>query len=154
MGALFDRYLIVDWSGASVPTTGKDSIWIALHDGEQMVRLENPPTRLAAMEIIRGACADAVDAGSRLFAGFDFAFGWPKRSFQTLCPPSQDLFARSNLPPNPEPGNKSEDDGVCAWKQLWRFLDEHIEDDDDNANNAFELAGRLNQDHAPFWGHP
>ena len=31
---LFDRYAIVDWSAANTPTTGKDSIWIALAERE------------------------------------------------------------------------------------------------------------------------
>jgi len=30
MKPLFDSYLMVDWSGATRPTTGADSIWLHL----------------------------------------------------------------------------------------------------------------------------
>jgi len=49
--SLFDGYLMVDWSAAGTPRTGKDSIWIAfLADGE--LRLENPSMRVTAEALI------------------------------------------------------------------------------------------------------
>ncbi|MEL6919491.1 MAG: precorrin-8X methylmutase [Pseudomonadota bacterium] len=134
MGALIDRYLIVDWSAANTPKTGKDSIWFALHDGTQVVRLENPRTRVAAMESIKSICRETISSGDRLLAGFDFAFGWPEGATASLLSPQSQ--------------------GYAAWQHLWRFLAENIEDHENNNNNAFELAGRLNQNGAPFWGHP
>ncbi len=30
---MFDTFVIVDWSAATVPRTGRDSIWICWHAG-------------------------------------------------------------------------------------------------------------------------
>ena len=56
---MFDTFVMVDWSAATVPRTGRDSIWICWHakDGE---RLENPPTRHAAKSILGDWLATAV----------------------------------------------------------------------------------------------
>ena len=41
---MFDTFAMVDWSAATVPRTGRDSIWICWHekDGD---RFKNPSTR-------------------------------------------------------------------------------------------------------------
>jgi len=44
MPAVFDHYVIVDWSAAARPKTGRDSIWIC-HRGPHGEICENPPTR-------------------------------------------------------------------------------------------------------------
>ena len=71
---LFDRIAMVDWSAAAVPTTGRDSIWIAEVDGDGPVRTSNPSTRSQAMAQLR---AFAGQVG-RVLIGFDFAFGYPR----------------------------------------------------------------------------
>ena len=79
--ALFDAFAIVDWSAANTPTTGKDSIWIALGEREdgafRLIETVNPPTRSAAMARLRQFFRDALAADKRVFAGFDFPFGLP-----------------------------------------------------------------------------
>lgn len=70
---IFDRIVMVDWSAAAVPTTGRDSIWI----GEAARAPINVPTRAAAMAWLRDAARDAIGTGRKLLIGFDFAFGYP-----------------------------------------------------------------------------
>ena len=73
---MFDTYVMVDWSAASVPRTGRDSIWICWHapDGEKLV---NPATRQNAKLILAEWLATAVSSGQRVLMGFDFPFGYP-----------------------------------------------------------------------------
>ena len=73
---MFETFVMVDWSAATVPRTGRDSIWICWHakDGE---RLENPPTRQAAKVLLADWLAAAVERGERVLIGFDFPFGYP-----------------------------------------------------------------------------
>ncbi|MEM1376682.1 MAG: cobalamin biosynthesis protein CbiG [Pseudomonadota bacterium] len=133
MKKLFDRYLIVDWSASNTPKRGKDSIWIALHDGERLVRLENPSTRFEAMATVTAECKACVADGKRLFAGFDFAFGWPVGATQAVT-------------------------GNPGWVSLWGYLASAIVDDQQNRSNRFEVAARINRDVfggvGPFWGCP
>ena len=70
--------MIVDWSAAGTPKTGRDSIWIcaAGRDGVETL-LENPPTRHAARALLCELLGDAVRRGERVLAGFDFPFGYP-----------------------------------------------------------------------------
>ena len=130
--ALFDRYLIVDWSAANQPTKGKDSIWTALaRSGQTEIEVLNYKTRSIAMTCLRDSIADALEAGERLFAGLDFAFGYP--------------VGTAGLP------------GEGQWEAMWSWLANEIEDNDDNQSNRFDVAGRLNgrfKSRGPFWGHP
>lgn len=134
---LFDEYLVCDWSAANSPKTGKDSIWIATatrRNGRIVTtKPENIRTRHEAMEIIRTACMKAAEDGRRLFAGFDFAFGYPAGTAKAVA-------------------------GKADWRALWRVLGELIEDDDKNASNRFDVAAFLNRScfsgTSPFWGHP
>ncbi|MEO1703466.1 MAG: precorrin-8X methylmutase [Pseudomonadota bacterium] len=135
MGALFDNYLIVDWSAANAPKTGKDSIWIALSDGADLQWIKNSPTRNEAMELIARVCRETLNNGKRVFAGFDFAFGYPVGSALKLT-------------------------GDAGWKAVWSMLERRIVDCDDNRNNSYELAAVMNRTafsdlpEGPFWGHP
>lgn len=117
---------MVDWSSASVPKTGSDSVWIA-HLDTHGLRLENPSTRREAVTII----SDILDsANGRVFAGFDFAFGYPKGTAKALT--------------------------NGGWQDLWTLLSGVVEDGPDNANNRFDAAGELNKKfdgNGPFWGN-
>ena len=75
--AHFDRYVMVDWSAASVPTRGKDSIWLGLAARGAATTVENIPTRSAAVQRLREAVRETLAAGERLLVGFDFPFGYP-----------------------------------------------------------------------------
>ena len=135
--ALFDAFAIVDWSAANTPTTGKDSIWIALGEREdgafRLIETVNPPTRSAAMARLRQFFRDALAADKRVFAGFDFPFGYPRGAAGAIA-------------------------GADDWSALWSFFADSVQDTDSNTNNRFEIAGRLNRDRlafAPmFWGRP
>ena len=49
---LFDSYVMIDWSGANSPRTGKDSIWVAILSRRQnrlrLAHLKNLSTRCEA----------------------------------------------------------------------------------------------------------
>jgi len=135
---LFDAYLMVDWSAASGPKTGKDSIWFALAEwrdaGLWLSKLENPPTRWRARDMLACLLADLLAKGKRVLVGFDFPFGYPHGTARAL--------GLAGMP----------------WRAAWKTLAGCVSDDEKNRNNRFEVAGRLNQKighrEGPFWGHP
>ena len=131
--ALFDSYIIVDWSASSVPKRGKDSIWICRR-GAGDERVENPPTRRAARLMLGEMLAEAAARGERVVVGFDFPFGYPAG-----------FAARLAL------------DGV-PWRAVWDEIARLIEDGDDNRNNRFRIGAELNRRVSngafPFWGCP
>jgi precorrin-8X/cobalt-precorrin-8 methylmutase len=130
---MFDTFVMVDWSAATVPRTGRDSIWIYWHakDGE---RLENPPTRRAAKSILGDWLAAAMERGERVLIGFDFPFGYPAG-----------FAARLGLSGPP-------------WRAVWDEIARLIEDSEENGNNRFKIAAELNRRVSngcfPFWGRP
>ena len=134
MSPLFDHYVIVDWSAANQPKTGRDSIWIC-HRGPAGERCENPATRHAAKLMLADILADVTGRGERVVLGFDFPFGYPAG-----------FAARLGL------------NGAPPWRVVWDEIARLIEDDEDNRNNRFEIAGGLNQRISgglfPFWGCP
>jgi precorrin-8X/cobalt-precorrin-8 methylmutase len=133
MPPLFDSYLVVDWSAASVPREGRDSVWIGRRDRAGTAS-ENPRTRRAAQSRLAELIAAGVDKGERMLVGFDFPFGYPTG-----------FSARLGL------------SGV-PWRAVWDEISRLIEDDERNANNRFEVAEILNRRVAnsgfPFWGCP
>ena len=127
--ALFDRIVMVDWSAAAVPTTGRDSIWMAVAEkGRLAGEPSNVPTRFEAMARLRALCAN----GLRVLVGFDFAFGYPAGTASRF--------------------------GTDGWRSVWSWLAGHLMDGDDNANNRFETASRFNSRFphvdGPLWGRP
>ncbi len=129
----FDTYLIVDWSAARTPKTGRDSIWIC-RLGPEGESVANPPTRHAARELLAEMLAEAMEKNRRVVAGFDFPFGYPAG-----------LARRLGLAGPP-------------WRAIWDEIDRLIEDRPDNHNNRFEVAAALNRRISngafPFWGRP
>jgi len=130
---MFDTFVMVDWSAAAVPRTGRDSIWICWHapDGE---RLANPPTRHAAKGLLGEWLAVATARGERVLLGFDFPFGYP-----------QGFAARLGLPGPP-------------WRAVWDEIARLVKDDENNDNNRFDVAAAFNERVSggpfPFWGCP
>jgi hypothetical protein len=129
----FDTYIIVDWSAANVPKTGRDSIWICRRDraGETVA---NPATRDAATALIGDMLAAATTRGERVVVGFDFPFGYPVG-----------FAARLGLSGTP-------------WRAVWDEIARLIEDHPHNRNNRFEVGEMLNRrisnGRFPFWGCP
>jgi hypothetical protein len=127
MSRLFDAYIAVDWSAASKPKRGRDSIWLCRHGSPP----ENPSTRDEATQQVRGLMEEAVAAGRRVLVGFDFPYGYP-RGFADLVAPGEGP----------------------AWRRVWDALVGRIRDDRLNVNNRFEVAAELNVHGGPFWGCP
>jgi len=126
----FDTVAVVDWSANGAPKTGADSIWIAVHrDGS--VRLENPATRAAAVESLRGLLKEESAAGRRALVGLDFPFGYPRGLSQAIRPGGD-------------------------WRDVWARIATAVTDSPENANNRFEAAATLNALFpvpGPFWGN-
>lgn len=122
----FDRYVAVDWSASNQPSTGRDSIWIAVLPAGGDVRWSNPPTRhRAALEI------DEFVAGSeRTLLVVDASLGYPRGS-----------AAWFGL------------DGGPGWAAAWRHLEGAVVDDERNRSNRFEVAAAMNRRTAPAGGH-
>ena len=130
---MFDTFVMVDWSAANVPRTGRDSVWICWRapDGE---RLENPSTRHAARLLLGDWLAAAMSRGERVLIGFDFPFGYP-----------QGFATRLGLSGPP-------------WRAVWEEIARLVTDDERNSNNRFDVAAALNERVSggtfPFWGCP
>src|ERR1700730_15038520 len=130
---MFDTFVMVDWSAANVPRTGRDSIWICWIDaaGERLV---NPATRHAARTLLAEWLAPAMSRNARVLMGFDFPFGYPAGFAARL--------GLSGLP----------------WRAVWDEIARLVSDDEHNLNNRFDVAAALNErisgGQFPFWGCP
>lgn len=129
----FDVVVVVDWSAASVPKVGRDSIWVAVR-GPAAVELHNPPTRRAARHLL-GEVLEQHD-GRRVLLGIDVALGYPTGTADAALGP-----AELDHP---------------SWRRWWEAVDARLVDDPANANNRFALASTLNAaigpGPGPFWG--
>jgi precorrin-8X/cobalt-precorrin-8 methylmutase len=130
---MFGVFAMVDWSAATVPRQGRDSIWICWRDPDEE-KLVNPATRHAAGKLLGDWLAAAIARGQRVLLGFDFPFGYPAG-----------FAARLGLSGPP-------------WRAIWDEIAGLIRDDERNANNRFEVAaalnGRVSGGPFPFWGCP
>src|SRR6185437_11431675 len=79
---LFSAYVIVDWSAASKPTTGADSIWIGVAKRDVRFRLAfesfNEATRTAAEARLTAILADLKTRSARALVGFDSPLGFTR----------------------------------------------------------------------------
>src|SRR6266852_6237964 len=76
---MFDTFVIVDWSAAGTPKTGRDSIWICAVDRDGSERLiENPRTRHGAKNLLGELLSDATARGERVPVGFAHPFLGPR----------------------------------------------------------------------------
>lgn len=136
MARLFDSYVMVDWSAASKPATGADSIWIGALTPDSRLKLSfkatNPPTRAKAIEELTELLNRCLKRGDRVLVGVDFPLGFPAGTSEALKLKG-------------EPG-----------KSLRDFLLKEMKDKPDNSNNRFALAARMNRlisdGPFPFWG--
>ncbi|WP_050604227.1 gephyrin-like molybdotransferase Glp [Ruegeria sp. 6PALISEP08] len=121
---------MVDWSGGNDtgPTPRKDAIWACIVREGCLLEPEYLRNRLVAEQWLEALIRTELDAGRRLFLGFDFPFGYPAG------------FARAMT---------GADDPLA----LWDWFERHIEDTP-KANNRFDLAGQINLNfggNGPFW---
>ena len=139
MARLFNAYVIVDWSAASKPTKGPDSIWIGVVKRDVRFRMtfesHNPSTRGQAETLIGSILDDRAKRSERTLLGFDFPLGFPRG-----------LAAALKLP------------GEEPWRAVWNQIDRMVKDKPDNTNNRFgvgsEINRRLTGGPFPFWGVP
>lgn len=126
----FDRVIVVDWSAAGKPTTGKDSIWIARATAQGTLA-ENIATRHAAEARLAQHIADALTAGARLLLACDFAFGAPRGLAERLT-------------------------GQPHALALWDWLAARVTDTAQNVTNYRDVAAEMNRHFpgtGPFWGN-
>jgi hypothetical protein len=136
---LFNAYVIVDWSAASKPTTGADSVWIGVLKRDVRFRLafeaHNPATRKDAEALLTSILDDRAKQRERTLLGVDFNLGFPRG-----------LAAALNLP------------GDAPWRAVWNQIDRMVKDKADNTNNRFGVASEINRRLTggpfPFWGCP
>ena len=133
MPRLFDVYIMVDWSAASAPKTGKDSIWIAeLGANTGRCGFSNPSTRAEAASILERRLKALTETGKRVLLGFDFSLGYPAGTAKALQLKGKE------------------------WRAMHTYLSRQIQDNDDNSNNRFDIAAAMNAtisgDAEPFWG--
>ena len=137
MARLFDSYVMVDWSAASKPATGADSIWIGALTPDARMKLNfkasNPPTRAKALEELTDLLGRCLKRGDRVLLGVDFPLGFPAGT-------SDALKLKGDAP----------------WRSIRDFLLKEMKDKPDNSNNRFALAARMNrlisEGPFPFWG--
>lgn len=136
MARLFESYVMVDWSAASKPATGADSIWIGALTPDSRLKLafkaSNPPTRAKAIEELTELLTRCIKRGDRVLVGVDFPLGFPAGTSESL-----------KLKGDP-------------WRAIRDFLLKEMKDKPDNSNNRFALAARMNRlisnGPFPFWG--
>ena len=139
MKRLFSAYVIVDWSAASKPTTGADSIWIGVVKRDVRFRLAfeafNLPTRAEAEKKLAAILDDFKKRGERALVGFDFPLGFPRGLAEAL-----------------------KLTGDAPWLAVWNQIDKMVKDKADNTNNRFGVASEINRRTTggpfPFWGCP
>ena len=138
MTRLFYAYVMVDWSAASKPATGPDSVWIGVLKRNVRFQLtfsvHNPPTRREAETFLAAQLDEFAKREERALVGFDFPLGFPRGAAAAL----------KLDPPN--------------WDSLGRFIEKELKDKPDNTNNRFQVAAKMNRlmtgGPFPFWGCP
>lgn len=130
--SLFDRHIIVDWSGGNdrgaKPT--KDAIWAGVSDAGVV----GEPLYFRTRAMVEAWLVDQIEQAllnnKRLCIGFDFPFAYPAGFARAVC---------------------GRDDPLG----LWDWLAERVEDAP-KSNNRFDIAAKINAmfDHdGPFWGN-
>ena len=141
MAALFDAYVMVDWSAATKPALGPNSIWIGILAKDARLRLQyrgvNIDTRLKARAFIEDIVGKLTKRGDKVLIGFDFALGFPKGTSAALG---------------------LERPGQPAWAGIYAHLASKMKDKPDNSNARYAIAAGLNYTISrgpfPFWGAP
>jgi hypothetical protein len=136
---LFSAYVIVDWSAASKPAQGADSIWIGVLKRDVRFRMAfeafNPSTRAEAETKLNAVLDDLKKRSERALVGFDFPLGFPRG-----------FAAALKLP------------GERPWRSAWDQLAKMVTDKPTNLNNRFGVASEINRRLTggpfPFWGCP
>ena len=132
---------MVDWSAASKPVTGANSIWVGLRARDARLKFQfsnaNPKTRLSARTLIAEMAEKLIARGDKVLIGFDFALGYPAGTAKAA---GLDLSEQA------------------PWAAMHAHLSSKVKERDDNSNARFALAAGLNyaisKGPHPFWGAP
>ena len=128
----FERVVVVDWSAASTPKLGADSIWSAVFERGASASLDNHATRRAFELWLESLL---LDSKGPTFVGFDFSFGYPAGLAPII----------SGAP-------------SAGWAETWGSIAAAVHDLPTNATNRFEVATPFNElvsgGPGPFWGCP
>ena len=141
MARLFDAFIIVDWSAASAPKTGPNSIWIGVYAKDARFKFQfqavNPDTRLKANTFLKEMLDRLTKRGDTVFLGFDFSLGYPAGTAEALG------LTKPDQP---------------AWSVMHEHLAAKLKDKPDNSNARFAIAAGMNYTISkgpfPFWGAP
>lgn len=123
---LFDVYIAIDWSSKNVPSPkkpSKDSIWISEKVWNNLSKESYFRTRQECKTYLKKVFLEYTKLEYRIFVWFDFAYGYPKGFSKSIGLNKWD---------------------IPLWKQLWEKIDELITDDENNCNNRFQVAAKLN----------
>lgn len=132
---------MVDWSAASKPVIGANSIWVGVQARDARLKFQfssaNPKTRLSARALIAEMAEKLIARGDKVLIGFDFALGYPTGTAEAA---GLDLSERA------------------PWAAMHAHLSSKVKERDDNSNARFALAAGLNyaisKGPHPFWGAP
>ena len=141
MARLFDAYIMVDWSAATKPALGANSIWIGILAKDARLKLQfkavNIDTRLKAREFLEDMVAKLTRRGDRILLGFDFSLGYPAGTAKAL---GLDVASQP------------------AWAAMHAHLSKKLKDKPDNSNARYAIAAGMNyaisKGPYPFWGAP
>jgi hypothetical protein len=141
MPRLFDAYIMVDWSAASKPVTGANSIWVGMLARDARLKLQfqavNIDTRLKARTFLLDMATKLTGRGDRILMGFDFSLGYPAGTASALGLPLK---------------------GAAPWAATHEFLAQKLKDKADNSNARYAIAAGMNytisKQAFPFWGAP
>lgn len=126
----FDRIAVLDWSAASTPKRGRDSIWLGVA-GPDGVQAENLPTRALAADRLGALVPEVLAQGQRLLLACDLSFGFPAGFAPVVA-------------------------GQPHALAVWDWLARHIRDDASNRHNLRDVAALANarfDGDGPFWGN-
>lgn len=137
---LFDAYIFIDWSAANRATPRNpcaDSVWMGHLVRHHCQEETYHRTRTDCISRLLPLLLNHVAMGRRVLVGFDFPYGYPAGFCDALGLPS----------------------GPHEWLGIWTELANRITDRDDNTNNRFVVASKLNAIAGngrcgPFWGCP
>ena len=114
----FDHVAVLDWSAASTPKRGRDSIWLGVA-GPDGVQAENLPTRALAADRLGALVQQVLAQGQRLLLACDLSFGFPAGFAPVVA-------------------------GQPHALAVWDWLARHIRDDVSNRHNLRDVAALAN----------
>lgn len=132
-------YIGVDWSAASKPILGANSIWMSIlgdHDSHGFTA--NISTRGEFRRILGNFLRTQMGLGQRAYLGVDFALSYPA-DYQ------RDLIGALESPRENALANATRE-----------HISALVVDEGNNTNNRFEVAASLNRavGYRSFWGRP